>query len=306
MSDERVRLLLELGRAEASAGDARAAEHLMAGLRGADEPARRVEAALVLAHVLASSERAADSIALLSDVGDELSESHPRLAARVFAELVSLGDLVARPLVPARARRRAGSSDPAGLTHRAAELTASVGSAAEATRLARRALADGKLCARGDAVFAFACSQLIYSESFAAAGEALDQGLAAAAAAGSAPGFIAASGQRALLNTRRGALLEAEADIRAALEVAQLHDWQLWQTHTLSMMIDALLARGQAQQAAVELEPGPTNHCLAFTECCCSKRADACGSSWATRKLRSPTCSRQAGVWRNGGCTIPP
>jgi DNA-binding CsgD family transcriptional regulator len=95
---------------------------------------------------------------------------------------------------------------------------------------------------------------LIYAEAFSPAQHFLDEALAAAVGASFAPGFIGASGQRALLNARRGMLLEAEADARAALEVARLHDWQLWQTHTLTMMIEALLARGQAADAWAELE----------------------------------------------------
>jgi DNA-binding CsgD family transcriptional regulator len=250
----RARLLIELGCAEAQAGDVDAVGHLTAGLRNTTDPDRRVDAAVSLAHTLAAKERAAESVAILSDLGDQLSDSRPRLAARVYSELVSLGDLIARPLVPERARRLAPSTDPPGLTHRAVELTASVSSADEAGRLAQSALAGGELLARGDAVFAFACAMLIYTESFAAAKHFLDQALCGASAAGSAPAFIGASGQRALLNCRRGALVEAEADARAALEASELHGGQIWQAHTLAALIDVLLARGQRTQAAAELE----------------------------------------------------
>jgi DNA-binding CsgD family transcriptional regulator len=252
--DERADLLISLGAAEVQAGDGKAVEHLTAGMRCAGSAERRVDAALALAHALAAGGRAAESVEILSAVGDDLIESHPQLAGRVFSELVSLGDLIDRSLVPARARQLAPSSDAAGLTHRAVELTASVGSSAEAGRLAQRALADGELLARGDAVFAFACSMLIYAEAFSPAQYYLDQALARAEATSSAPGFVGASGQRALLNARRGRLVDAEADARAALDVARLHGWKLWQTHTLTMMIEALLARGQASDAAVELE----------------------------------------------------
>ena len=253
-NEGRARLMIDLGGAEAQAGEADAIEHLTAGLRGTTDPGRRADAAVTLAHTLAANERTAESVAILTELGDQLSESHPKLAGRVFSELVSLGDLIARPLVPARARRLAPSTDPAGLTHRAVELTASANAAGEAGRLAQSALADGELLARGDAVFAFACAMLIYTESFGAAKRFLDQALCGATAAGSAPGFIGASGQRALLNARRGALLDAEADARAALEASELHSWQLWQAHTLTALIDVLLARGQPTQAAAELE----------------------------------------------------
>jgi DNA-binding CsgD family transcriptional regulator/tetratricopeptide (TPR) repeat protein len=258
--ERRAGLLITLGRTEAQAGDADAITHLTAGLRGAKDPARRVDAAVTLAHALAASQRTAESVAILTELGDQLSESDPKLAAQIFSELVSLGDLIARPLVPVRARRLAPSTDPVGLTHRAVELTASATSAGEASRLAQAALADGELLERGDAVYAFACAMLIYTESFEAAGHFLDQALCGAAADGSAPRFVGASGQRALLNARRGALLDAEADARAAVEASQLHDWQLWQAHTLMALIDVLLARGQAKQAAAELDRALPSH----------------------------------------------
>jgi DNA-binding CsgD family transcriptional regulator/tetratricopeptide (TPR) repeat protein len=258
--ERRARLLIDLGCAEAQAGDANAVEHLTDGLRDTTDLGRRVDAAITLAHTLAANERTAESVRILSDLGDQLSESDPKLATRVFSELVSLGDLIARPLVPARARRLAPSTDPAGLTHRAVELTASANCAGEASALAQSALAGGELLARGDAVFAFACAMLIYTESFEAAKNFLDQALCGAAAGGSAPAFISASGQRALLNTRRGALLEAEADARAALEASELLGGQLWQAHTLTALIDVLLARGQATQAATELGRALPSH----------------------------------------------
>jgi hypothetical protein len=135
--EERARILIDLGRAEARIGGPGAIEHLEAGLRLARVPERRVDAAIALAHTLAAGERAAESVTLLTELGDDLTDTDPGLASRVFSELVSLGDLIARPLVPPRARRLARSSDPAGLTHRAVELTASAASAAEAGRLAQ-------------------------------------------------------------------------------------------------------------------------------------------------------------------------
>ncbi|HWF52752.1 MAG TPA: LuxR C-terminal-related transcriptional regulator [Solirubrobacteraceae bacterium] len=203
---------------------------------------------------MAAGGRAAEGIEILTAVGDDLTASHPQLAGHVFSELVSLGDLVDRSLVPPRARQLAPSTDAAGLTHQAVELTASTGSALEAALLAQRALADGGLLERGDAVAAFACSMLIYAEAFVPAQHFLDQALAQAMSTGSAPGFVAASGQRALLHVRRGMLIDAEADARAAVDVARLHGWKLWQTHTLTMTLEALLARGRTVEAAATLE----------------------------------------------------
>jgi hypothetical protein len=74
-AQRRAGLLIELGSAEAQAGDAGAVEHLSAGLRSAHDPERRVEAALALAHLLAAGERMAESVAILTELGDDLTES---------------------------------------------------------------------------------------------------------------------------------------------------------------------------------------------------------------------------------------
>ena len=246
---QRAELLIELGLAETQAGEREGAEHLALGLGASTEPHRRVQAALALAQTLAAAERAEESVALLMQIGDDLTHSHPELAGEVFSELVSLGDLVARRVLPPRAFELMRPDDPAGLTHHAVELTAAGHSAAEASRLAEQALASGELLARGDAVFAFACAMLIYAESYAAARAFLDEAITTAVASASVPGFVGASGQRALLGARCGALVEAEADARAALAAVQLNDWRVWPAHTLIATIEALLARGLPEEA---------------------------------------------------------
>src|SRR6202035_1488887 len=92
--EERVGLLIDLGAAEVQAGDGNAVEHLTAAMRSARSAERRVDAALALAHALAAGGRAAESVEILTAVGDDLTSSHPELAGRIFSELVSLGDLI--------------------------------------------------------------------------------------------------------------------------------------------------------------------------------------------------------------------
>ena len=96
-------------------------------------------------------------------------------------------------------------------------------------------------------MFAFACSMLIYAEAFSPAQHHLDQAMVRAVATSSVPAFIGAAGQRALLNARRGRLIDAEADGRAALDVTRLHGSKLWQVHTLTMLIEALAGPRQSR-----------------------------------------------------------
>ena len=68
----------------------------------------------------------------------------------------------------------------------------------------------------------------------------------------------------------------------------------LWQTHTLTMMIEALFARGQAARPlpSSNVRSRPANLQPVTRARCCSKRADACASNSAIPKLPSMTCSR--------------
>jgi DNA-binding CsgD family transcriptional regulator len=261
----KMEVLVELGTAEALAGLPDCVAHLSSALQQAGEPSHRVTAAVTLARVLAASNRASEGVALLSELADELAEPEPDLAGAVEAELLSLGDIelsVRRVTEPRGVRshdmRGHGiETSPVMLVHQAVEASLAGTSAIQAAELATKALSNGALLAdalAGGQLFFLAASLLVCAEAYEQAASFLDQALADAVSKGSALGFIGASAGRSLLNTRRGALAEAEADARAAVDAAQLNHWPMWRLQAGTMLAGALLERGEARSADVELD----------------------------------------------------
>jgi DNA-binding CsgD family transcriptional regulator len=94
---------------------------------------------------------------------------------------------------------------------------------------------------------------LVYAEAYTEATAFLDEAVAESVARGSALGFIGASAGLSLLHARTGALVEAEADARAAIDAAQLNSWPAWHVHTRTLLAGALLERGDLRAASGEL-----------------------------------------------------
>ncbi|MHB8692566.1 MAG: helix-turn-helix transcriptional regulator [Solirubrobacteraceae bacterium] len=260
-----IEVLVELGTAEAHAGLPECVAHLSSALQQADQPDHRVTAAVTLARALAASNRATESVELLTKLADDLADAEPGLAEPVEAELLSIGDIelsVRRHTQRPRVRSndiagRVRASTPVMLVHQAVEASLAGTSAAQAAELATQALADSQLLAdslAGGQLFFLASSLLIYAEAFEQAASFLDQAVAEAVSHGSALAFIGASAGRSLLNTRRGALAEAEADGRAAADAAQLNHWPMWRLHAGTILTGALLDRGEARHARAELD----------------------------------------------------
>jgi DNA-binding CsgD family transcriptional regulator len=259
-----IEVLIELGTAEARAGLPECVAHLSSALERADQPHHTVTAAVTLARVLAASNRATESAALLIELGNDLADREPDLTRSLDAELLSLGDIELS--VRSLTQRRSGShhllgrqdaTSPLMLVHLATEASLAGTSASRSAELCTRALADGRLLAdalAGGQLFFLTASLLICAEAYEQAAFFLDQAVAEAVSHGSALGFIGASAGRSLLNARRGALVDAEADARAAVDAAQLDHWPMWRLQAGTMLAGALLARGDARSAAIELD----------------------------------------------------
>jgi DNA-binding CsgD family transcriptional regulator len=221
---------------------------------------------VTLARVLVASNRADESVTLLGELADDLADAEPDLASSIEAELLSLGDveLSVRSLIARRRRiRSSGPSDgrnessPVTLVHLAVEVSLAGTSAVDAAALATRALADDQLLTdalAGGPLFFLTTALLVYAEAFEQAASFLDEAVAKAVSHGSALCFIGASAGRCLLNTRRGRLLEAEADGRAAAAAAQLDHWPMWRLHAGTVLAGALLQRGESQLASVVID----------------------------------------------------
>jgi DNA-binding CsgD family transcriptional regulator/tetratricopeptide (TPR) repeat protein len=223
---ERPRLLLELGTAEARAGQAGALEHLRGARALAADGEARAAVAIELARTQVFDGDMRGAVELLRSTLAELGPGH------ALAPQIEDGLLVAAGLVPellgtvadslARAHDAWRAGDPAlrpvtlGVL---AAVAATTSRANDARAMAEHALGVGRLVANQTAdapgVY-FATCALSVADGLAAALGHLDIALAEATSRGSARGFATASCFRAFARYRAGDVRGAEADAAAA------------------------------------------------------------------------------------------
>jgi len=260
----RAEVLVELGSAEARAGEPAARAHLAAALKLAAEPWLQVQATLELAQVIAYGGELEQAASIVLSTLERVRD-RPELARWMEILLLTLGqaDLAARRLTGELLRRaasaveRLGESAPRNLLATVAlERVWADGTAEDAAALAQRALADGRLAQEltADAPHPYIAS---FALTLADRGELAERELAAAMAEarerGSARGFGLASATRAWSRYRMGALDGAEADARAFLELGSDPAWYLFRPTALAALVDVLIERGQLSAAAAAL-----------------------------------------------------
>lgn len=194
---------------------------------------------------------------MLAAEADRLASDDPDLALRVEAHLVATGWLASAtsPLVAGRLERFAPI---AGRTH--AQRLAAGAAAFEALArgmpashvidLAQRALTGGPDGEHDEVapppwpIVALTCV-----DRFAAAIEACDAQLAAARARGAIRNVMILVGFRAAIGLRRGTLADAEADARAAFDLAESRGLALDLPATRAFLIEVLLEQGRLDEA---------------------------------------------------------
>jgi DNA-binding CsgD family transcriptional regulator len=231
-------LLVELGVAKAKAGDETASDDLERAMSLSVDARTRGRARAELAQVLFTRGEFLRCMTLLEDGIVEVEDEDPELARRLEAQLLvcaHYGDqlTLTSPWINeriARARSSQGlSSTPAGrlvLCSLALEEVIGGGSAATAVALADQALSgEDVLRDEGPESLPFysAMFALIWCDELDRAAALLGRALAESRERVSVVGFAYASSWRAYANLRRGRLLDAEADGRAALEAARQH-----------------------------------------------------------------------------------
>lgn len=257
-------LLGELGEAEASAGDPQARRHLEQAL-GESSGGERGRVALVLGRLLTMSGQSLEAVELLDRVRAELGAQEGELAQRLEVEAADAArnDFRTSASVAGRLRRMHARLDSESHLERLAlagmamQRALAGNSARAACDLAERALAGGRLIAQEGAdsgACYLAIHALVVSDRLDEAMGHLEAAFADAGERGSAPGFATASVCRSHAHYLRGSILEALADARAALELAREGDWQAMVPWGLAFRIDALVERGELEEAAAELE----------------------------------------------------
>lgn len=251
----------ELGRAKLLARDPTAIEDLELALGRSDEPAMRAQIASELSDALLYAGRRDEGVALMHTALEEIGELDPDFSLRLEAMLAGLTALDVRfaaivfpelPRLHALAER--GGKAARALQLVLALLTAHAGENTEnVLPLIERGLDDGRFIAEETAdpvVLVYALDALIFTDQLEQARTLANAMLADAAARGSVAGFIAGSAHRGLASLRAGALAEAEADTRRALELAQQHQLGLAIPFTASYLAATLRERGQLAEAA--------------------------------------------------------
>jgi DNA-binding CsgD family transcriptional regulator len=262
---ERAQVLLELGIAEVTAGQAVGEEHLEEALAHAgDDDGVRVGATLVLAHVLGRDERASRAVEIVDGTAALLRGRDERVAEHLEALSLSAG-MIDAGTAPALADRldamRLRAEDPdaprevlAVAALRAVETNepAEVG-----IEFARRAFAAGlrPVPAPTDLPwFVQAAIALVWADALDEAQDRLDAGVAEARATGDSALFACSMAWRAWLLLRRGDLQAAIGDARTVLDAADLPAPQLYRTVATAILVNANLDRGDVDAAEAALE----------------------------------------------------
>jgi DNA-binding CsgD family transcriptional regulator len=257
--------LRELGVAELSAGQPGWQGHLDAVVHGAGEDTTRIVAALQLATALGLNQRFGEAVKVCDGVAASLDGRDPEVLWQLEATAVACGllDATVAPSVADRAgalleRAREGSV-PRHVLAAAAYVGALANEPAEwAADLARRAVhaSPRPLPEPGDSPwFGIAIFGFVFAECWNEAQGLLDAAVAAARAAADGLFLPVVLVDRAWLGLRRSDLTAAEADARALLEAPALSAPLLSRLLATGVLVDALVERGELDQAEHALEP---------------------------------------------------
>ncbi len=254
--DDRLEVLLELGRAEAMLPMAHEFSALRDALELASDPGQRAELALELALALFGVFRNGEARLVLAEALRREQDLDPDVVERMEQALLGGGmdDPEAVPDIVARAERyferaRRGEVRDSRMLAALGAVAGYTGrSAAEATQLARHALRDESLLSRWlDDGYVTATWVLCTVDRLSEAADAADRGLAEAQRRGSAPMFLQLALLRADIALRAGDLDAAEEFSERALELGQELGAELYGTMLLTLV---LVERGRIDEAS--------------------------------------------------------
>jgi DNA-binding CsgD family transcriptional regulator len=227
---ERTEILLELGYADAVAGNPRAVERFESALAGLRDPDRRAEVRLALGRTLHARGTHTEAAAAFERGLDEADDATTETALRMEAGYVAAAreELALRPLVSGRLQRiltRANAASSPGervlLAHVAYERALCGEPAVEVAEQALRALDGGALLAAETADESaphLAATALAWAGELERATEAATAAIGDARSRGSVIAHATGCHVRALANFLAGRVGDAMADAQAALD----------------------------------------------------------------------------------------
>jgi DNA-binding NarL/FixJ family response regulator len=255
----------ELGGAERIARDPAAVVHLEQAWQATTDPVARARLAGHLANVLFFCGDWPRSFAVLQAGLNDLGDRDPDLAALLHAHrslelLCSVRPTEAPEVTLGRLRELAARDIPASRSAQlalAALLVFRGESCHEVAGLIERGLDEGQFLAEetSEALPAIMVSfALVEIDELDRAHKLSEAMLADAQARGSVAGFMGAIGRRGWVALRRGDLAEAEADTRAAYELATEHNLPFSVAIHAAYLGLTLLERGELDQATAVVE----------------------------------------------------
>ncbi len=274
-SDLRARILYKLGRCELATRDPASASHLRDATAMLSDACERARAALALAdaHFFVADLEGSRVVlrAALDDLGGRDDDLALQLEA--MAAHVGYGDPRFNPEVRADLERLRRLAERKGPNARSLSVFLGLVASTSGERvdqtlaLVERGLDGGLLEHEGaDSIaIAVAVNALVFVDELDRAQQLADAMLDDARRRGLALGFIAGLAHRGLVALRAGALARAEADTRAALELAREQQLLFTIPFTLCYLSAAMHERGNSVEAGAMLEQLPLHAGFAET-----------------------------------------
>jgi DNA-binding CsgD family transcriptional regulator len=258
---KRAHVVLELGRAEAAAGDPDAGLHLLAAVREPEQAIAEPLAALEAGRALVALGNPCDALEAFQHGLGTAPDADGELAAWLRAShatalwLTTRADAEAPPLPPVP-ETAATPGDRSLLALHAFVGTLHGAPATDVRALAERALARGALLEDETSAglsYYLATFALAFGEALPTAEAALTAAIEDAQSRGSVLGFAIASRLRARAILMRGRLSDAAVDARRALAV-ELPDWELGRGAARTILSAVMLEQGDLERARHHLD----------------------------------------------------
>ncbi len=266
--ESRAAVLLELGSAELRFAAPSAIDHLTAAVEQISEPALLAMAARLLANALTWAGESDRAIEALGAAIEVVEPADRELALFLEAELAAHAQEASREARGPAAQRLERHAGLAGATPGERLVLASLAferaraseSERDAASYIEAALASGRLLDEQEFDVAGPVYVLVVglraTDSLDLAQACLDRMLADARARASIPAAAFVLVHRGSVGIRRGAVAQAEADARSALELLTEHNIPLGRTLALGVLVNALIELGEVEAADQALRDG--------------------------------------------------
>jgi DNA-binding CsgD family transcriptional regulator len=259
-AEVRVEVLRAAARAQLQAGQAFACQRLEEAV-AITEGRLQAELASELAQTYATLFRWVDAVHVLERALDSLGKTHRSLAAHLQGQLVAAGLQDARiaprafQIMKRMSRRRLSGSPAASLAVAQGMVAIFTGQPAdEAARPLEHALTGTGAPTENWDILAELWWCLLTAERFDTVAHAIESVRGRADCSGSSRGLVAVYSTLGLLNFRLGALPEADAAARIALQVVQEGDFAPGLAFAATVLADVAVASGQLDEAQALLD----------------------------------------------------